>query len=87
MQLCRFWGLTNQRISLRAALDLSVKFNWTLVIPHWRFNYEDLEALIIEPLSFLYDDKALQQFAKETGCVLLNVWDLVLMCRSSEAAS
>ena len=44
-----------------------MELKFTLVLPHWRIDYQDVEALIIEPLSFLHDARALQQFAADTG--------------------
>ena len=48
-----------------------MELKFTFVLPHWRVDYQDIEALTIEPLSFLYDTRALQQFAADTGYATL----------------
>ena len=35
-------GLSNQRLSFFYSAAIAIKYNWTLVLPHWRLEYNDL---------------------------------------------
>lgn len=35
-------GLSNQRLSFFYSAAVAIKYNWTLVLPHWRLEYNDL---------------------------------------------
>ena len=64
---CRYWGLTNQRQCLVNGMLLSMHKNWTFVLPWWRVNYDpsnnDPQRTTIEPLSFVFDEQPLREFA------------------------